>query len=84
MHRVLKTGYGYDAADFDLVKVADRLPRRLLIAHDAGDPEMPIADAERLAAARPDARFLRTERLGHLRILFGKPVLAAVVRMIGS
>lgn len=84
MHRALKAGYGYDAAEFDLVKVADRLPPRLLIVHDAGDPEMPFADAERLAAARPDARLLRTERLGHLRILFGRPVLAALTQLVGS
>ena len=84
LHRVLKDGFGYDAADFDLVRVADRLPARLLIAHDEGDPEMPVADAERLAAARPDAEFLRTERFGHLRILFAKPVLQALVRLVGS
>lgn len=84
MHRALKAGYGYEAADFDLVKVADRLPEQLLIAHDAGDPEMPFADAERVAAARPDARLLRTERLGHLRILFARPVLNAVLELLGS
>jgi len=84
LHRVLHDDFGYDAADFDLVKVAGRLPPRLLIAHDAGDPEVPVGDAERLAAARPDARLLVTERLGHLRILFGRPVLEAVVKLIGS
>lgn len=84
MHRALKTGYGYDAADFDLVKVADRLPARLLIAHDAGDPEMPFADADRIAAARPDATLLRTERLGHLRILFARPVLSALLQLLDS
>lgn len=84
LHRVLKEVHGYDAADFDLVKVADRLPPRLLIVHDAEDPEVPVADAERLAAARPDAEFLRTGRLGHLRILFGRPVLAALTRMLGA
>lgn len=83
LHQVLRDQFGYDAADFDLVRVADRLPRRLLIAHDTGDPEMPIAEAERLAAVRPDARLLRTERLGHLRILFGRPVLKAVVELVG-
>lgn len=84
LHRILKDDHGYDAAEFDLVRVADRLPPRLLIAHDAGDPEMPFADAERLAAARPDARLLRTERLGHLRILFGRPVLSALTQLVGS
>lgn len=84
LHRVLKDRHGYDAADFDLVRVAHRLPRRLLIVHDAEDPEVPVGDAERLAAARPDAEFLRTRRLGHLRILFGRPVLAALTRMLGG
>ncbi len=82
LHRVLRDGYGYDPADFDLARVADRLPPRLLICHDADDPEVPFADAGRLAAARPDAELLRTERLGHLRILFARPVLAAVARLV--
>jgi len=80
LHRVLRDDYGYDPADFDLVRWAGRLPRRLLIVHDREDPEVPIADAERLADARPDAELIRTDRLGHLRILFGRPVLAALCR----
>jgi len=84
LHRVLKDGHGYDAGDFDLVRVADRLPPRLLICHDADDPEVPFADAQRLAAARPDAELLHTERLGHLRILFARPVLAALTRLARS
>ena len=84
LHRVLKDVHGYDAADFDLVRVTDRLPARLLICHDAEDPEVPFADAERLAAVRPDAELLRAERLGHLRILFGRPVLAALTRLARS
>ena len=65
-----------------VLAVADRLPPRLLICHDADDPEVPFADAGRLAAVRPDAELLRTERLGHLRILFARPVLAAVARLV--
>lgn len=84
LHRVLKSDHGYDAADFDLVKVADRLPPRLLIAHDAGDPEVPIADAERLAAVRPNAELIRTDRFGHLRILFARPVLSAIVGLVSA
>ena len=45
---------------------------------------MPIADAERLTAARPDAEFVRTDRFGHLRILFARPVLAALARLVRS
>ncbi|EDP64975.1 hypothetical protein BAL199_21504 [alpha proteobacterium BAL199] len=84
LYRVLTIDFGYDAADFDLVRVADRLPSRLLIAHDEGDLEVPIADAERLTAARPDAEFVRTDRFGHLRILFARPVLAALARLVRS
>lgn len=84
LHRVLRDDMGYDPADFDLARVADRLPPRLLVAHDVGDPDVPIADAERVAALRPDAEFVRTERFGHLRILFARPVLAALGRFVGS
>ena len=52
---------------------ADRLATELdvpaLIIHDAHDEDVPWQQGERLAQAWPGARFVRTEGLGHRRIL---------------
>ena len=69
---------GFDGARFELLTTAHHLPDRLLLIHDAGDEEVPIADAEALLAARPDAELLRTDRFGHARILLARPVAQAV------
>lgn len=82
MHRVLTEIHGHDPADYDVVRVAARLPSRLLIVHDHDDAEVPVSDAERLAAARPFAEVLVTERLGHARMLFARPVIATVTRFL--
>jgi len=82
LHQVLWRDHRYRAEEIDLVRIADRLPRHWLIAHDARDEEVPIADADRLAAARPDAELLRTDRYGHVRILLSRPVIRRIVETV--
>lgn len=73
---------GFDGDRFDLLKVADALPQRLLILHDRGDEEVPVTDAEALAARRPDATLDLTERFGHARMLLARPVVRAVAEFV--
>ena len=64
--------------------VADPLPEsvRLLVVHDGRDRTMPDADALRLHAAHGDrSTLLRTEGLGHARILGDDRVLDALVAL---
>ena len=75
---------GFDGARFDLLKVADRLPERLLLLHDRGDDEVPASDAEALAVQRPDAELVLTERFGHARMLLAKPVVSAIADFVRS
>lgn len=73
---------GFDGDRFDLLKVADRLPPRLLLLHDRGDDEVPMSDAEALAARRPDAELVLTDRFGHARMLLAKPVVRAITDFV--
>lgn len=54
----------------------------LLVVHDLGDREVPFEDGRRLAEAWPGAALLRTEGLGHRRILRDPEVLRAVERFV--
>ena len=73
---------GFDGDRFDLLKVAHELPARLMLVHDRGDDEVPAADAEALAARRPDAQLELTDRFGHARMLLARPVVRAVTAFV--
>jgi pimeloyl-ACP methyl ester carboxylesterase len=55
-----------------------------LVVHDAGDREVPFADGEAIAAAWPGARLLRTEGLGHRRVLRDPGVAAEVAAFVSE
>ena len=73
------------AAAYDAVR--DPLPSdtELLVVHDRRDRRMPDADAVRLHAAHAGrAHLLRTEGLGHNRVLRADPVLDDIVAFAGA
>ena len=55
-----------------------------LILHDAQDREVPFSHGEAYAAAWPGARLVRTEGLGHRRILRDEAVIAQAVAFVGD
>lgn len=55
--------------------VAARLTTPALIIHDRDDEDVPWQESERIARAWPGARFVRTEELGHRRILRSRRVI---------
>lgn len=61
----------------------DVRPARALVVHDTDDREVPAADAERLAAALPEAELMLTRGLGHRRILRDPALAEAVAAFIG-
>lgn len=69
-------------AEADCVPLARRLDVPLLVVHDQADTDVPIAEGERLVAAWPGARLVRTEGLGHRRIIRDPDVVAQVVEAI--
>jgi pimeloyl-ACP methyl ester carboxylesterase len=76
---------GLPLEDFDAIHQSahtDQVPT--LVVHDRGDRQTPYADAERLAAALPDARLVTTDGLGHRRILRDPAVVGEVVDFVRS
>lgn len=73
------------AADSFAVAVAGPTlgAERVLLLHDEHDPIVPIAEARQLAAAWPAARFVRTQGLGHNRILREPAVVRQAVAFLG-
>jgi pimeloyl-ACP methyl ester carboxylesterase len=70
---------GVPAAELDPLRLAPALAAELLVVHDDGDREVPLAAGAALADAWPGARLLVTSGLGHNRVLADREVIAAVV-----
>jgi len=49
--------------------IAAEMAARLLVIHDENDPEVPASEGAAIAAAWPGASYVRTEGLGHHRIV---------------
>ena len=76
-----RVGFAEDA--FDLPRLAAAAPPvPLLVIHDRGDVEVPLADGEAIAAAWPGGRLLVTEGLGHRRILRDPAVARAAAAFV--
>ncbi|MBT1689486.1 alpha/beta hydrolase [Dawidia soli] len=75
---VLRT-YGKPFDEFTALHFIRHLPAPLplMLVHDAGDREVSLAHAEALVRVYPAARLLRTEGLGHTRILKDDEVIRA-------
>jgi pimeloyl-ACP methyl ester carboxylesterase len=63
--------------------MAQRAGLPALIIHDRDDRDVPWQEGEAVARAWPHARFLRTEGLGHRRILRDPEVIDRVLRFLG-
>lgn len=67
-----------------LVPLVARDETPTLLVHDGRDREVPFREAEALAAAMPSAELLRTEGLGHAKVLRDEAVVAHVVRFVAG
>jgi pimeloyl-ACP methyl ester carboxylesterase len=77
---------GRPMSDLDIVARATArsdLPP-LLVVHDRDDQVVDLADAEAITKAWPRAELLRTEGLGHLKILRDPVVVQQVVRFLAG
>ena len=81
MVRALERRVGAPMASFDVASFAPRVRAPVLVVHDVGDEEVPYADATRLVELL-GARLLRTEGVGHRRILYAPDVVSAIVEFI--
>jgi len=67
---------------FSVQNMARSMGLPALVIHDRDDRDVPWQEGEAVARAWPHARFLRTEGLGHRRILRDPEVIDRVVRFL--
>jgi pimeloyl-ACP methyl ester carboxylesterase len=80
----LERDFGADIwTRFSPVHHAAVLELPVLIIHDADDRSVPVAEAEVLAQTWRGARFIRTDKLGHRRILADAGVIRWTVEFLG-
>ena len=80
----MERDYGLRMEDIHGPTCAKALRVPGLVIHDALDREVPLAHGEAYAAAWPGASLVRTEGLGHRRILKDPKVLATVTAFLRS
>lgn len=80
--RAMERDYGLRLEDIHGPKRVAEIRVPGLIVHDAQDREVPVAHGEAYAAAWPGATFIRTEGLGHRRILKDDAVIAQAVAFL--
>lgn len=73
---------GLAPAALDVARLAARIEIPTLVVHDEQDPMVRFAHAERITAALPDARLLRTRQLGHWRVLTDPATVAQIARFV--
>ena len=74
--------FGMRWSEYDVAKAARSLSVPLLIFHDADDGEVPVSSGEAIAAAWPGSRLVKTEGLGHKRIVHDADVVAGTVAFL--
>jgi pimeloyl-ACP methyl ester carboxylesterase len=70
--------------EFELPQSVSTIQAKALVIHDADDDATSPAGGLAIAKIWPDARFLETQGLGHLRILRNKAVLQACVDFLNG
>lgn len=78
----LEAASGVQLPSLDVAALARGRDAGLLVIHDDGDSDIPIAEGRQLAELWSGARFLATTGLGHRRILRDAQVIRAVVREV--
>lgn len=72
--------FGIPFTDFTLSIISENIEEfPFMIIHDEKDRESPISEAEMLYSIMPFAKFIRTQRLGHNRILKDEKVLEEIL-----
>lgn len=82
MQRKIETRYNDSMPDFAVETYGPAINAPVLILHDQQDGETPYSDAERFQAALATSKLIRTERLGHNRILRDPAVLDHIAAFV--
>ncbi len=82
--RTLEARVGVPVADLRLASSAPRIEAPVLVVHDAEDRETPLKPVLAAVAGVPGVRLLRTNGLGHRKILADAAVVGAVVEAVAG
>ena len=74
--------FGRSLAEFGPELLLGDASTELMLIHDQGDRFVPLSDGQRWLQARPEARWVQTEGLGHHRILRDPQVVARTVAFL--
>lgn len=74
--------FGMEWTEFDVPAAAKTLAAPLLIIHDALDAEVPITHGEAIVGSWPGAVLVRTEGLGHKRIVHDEEAVARAMQFL--
>ena len=80
----LEQRIGVKWQEFELPGAVAQLRQKALVIHDAQDTEVAVEDGLAVARAWPDARFMRTDGLGHRRLLRERAVILAAVDFLAD
>ncbi|MEM8710575.1 MAG: alpha/beta hydrolase [Planctomycetota bacterium] len=84
MIETMNRSFHVDLTDYDVEAMDIPHGDRMLVIHDEDDKEVPIEHGERVQRAANAAAFVRTQRLGHRRILGDAEVIARTVDWVRS
>lgn len=84
VHQRLGDRFGVHVEDLRAEALAPTMHAPLLVVHDEDDRDVPIACGEVYARSWPGATLVRTQGLGHRRILRDDAVVRAVVRFVAE
>ena len=80
----LEAYVGFPMTRFDARELLRTVRTPGLVVHDVGDREVPFTEGEGIAAAWPGATLVRTEGLGHRRILRDPAVGQVISEFVGE
>lgn len=84
LHDTLAERTGVAIEDLHIANHAPKRKQPVLIFHDALDRDVPLAEGELYARVWPGATLVKTQRLGHRRIVDDEGVMAAAMAFLGD
>mgnify|MGYP001045939759 FL=1 len=84
LHDVLAERTGVLIDDLHIRHHAPKRTQPLLVVHDVSDRDVPVGEGELYASLWPGAKLLRTERLGHRRVVDDETVVAASLAFLSD
>ncbi|WP_426287219.1 alpha/beta hydrolase [Luteibacter sp. E-22] len=84
LHDVLAERTGVRIDDLHIRHHAPKRAQPLLVVHDVSDRDVPVDEGELYASIWPGARLLKTDRLGHRRVVDDETVMTASLAFLSA